>query len=207
MVAVIVPFLLIGPFSVVGAKGPRAVITDQPHEYLQDLEMPPFEVTSQDGERVTESVFDGRYTVMDFVFTNCTLACPTMFGNLIPLHNEMAGTEVRFLSISVDPVNDTPETLAAHAEKLSLDTRRWTLCASDAGTIDALNAALKFTVYEDPSTLLELDGGGTMRNIVHTSKVLLVGPDREILGLYSGLEPESIADLGRDLRAVLRQAK
>jgi len=198
------PFLLVGPWRVFGTTSPRALLPDQPHDFLEAIEIPPFEMISQAGEPVTEAIFDGRYTVMDFVFTNCTLACPMMFSNLVPLHHELAETPVRFFSVSVDLTNDSPATLLAHAEMLSIDTSRWTLALPDAATLSTLVAEMGFTVYEDPSMQIELDDGASMSNIIHPTRLLLIGPNREVLGLYSGLEYESVQQLGRDLRLLLR---
>jgi len=204
VVLVAAPFLLVGPFAVFGHKSPREILKDQPHEYLQDLSVPEFLLTSQDGEPVSASVFDGRFTVVDFIFTNCPLACPVMFSNLIPLHNEIRDESVHFLSISVDPVNDTPEVLRDFADRLDLDTSRWTLAASDEQTLRSILAALNFTINNDPGLVIPIADGGSMQNIVHPTRIVLIGPDRSVIGLYKSQEYESVQELRRDLRALLR---
>ena len=204
LVLVVAPFLVVGPFSLLRSDDPRALIDDQQHEYLKDLRVPEFELTAQDGTLVTESYLEDRFTIVDFVFTNCTLACPIMFSNLVPLHNELDAAPVRFLSISVDPDNDTPETLRAFADRMGIDTDRWTLAVGTRETAESIIDSLKFTVYDDPGTQIELDDGSTMDNIVHPTKALLIGPDRRVLGMYSALEHESVQQLGRDVSRITR---
>jgi cytochrome oxidase Cu insertion factor (SCO1/SenC/PrrC family) len=65
----------------------------------------------------------GRITVMSFIYTRCAAAkaCPMATGVLRELHRESAedaalAEELRFVSMSFDPVNDTPERMAAYAK-------------------------------------------------------------------------------------------
>ena len=64
----------------------------------------------------------GRITVMSFIYTRCAdaKACPYATGVLMQLHRESAGDAalakaLRLVSMSFDPVNDTPERMAAYA--------------------------------------------------------------------------------------------
>jgi cytochrome oxidase Cu insertion factor (SCO1/SenC/PrrC family) len=64
----------------------------------------------------------GRITVMSFIYTRCTAAkaCPMATGVLLQLHRESAEDaalvkELRLVSMSFDPANDTPERMTAYA--------------------------------------------------------------------------------------------
>jgi cytochrome oxidase Cu insertion factor (SCO1/SenC/PrrC family) len=65
----------------------------------------------------------GRITVMSFIYTRCAAAkaCPYATGVLMQLHRESAADTalakaLRFVSMSFDPVNDTPERMAAYSK-------------------------------------------------------------------------------------------
>jgi len=65
----------------------------------------------------------GRITVMSFIYTRCAAAkaCPYATGVLMQLHRASAedaalAKELRFVSMSFDPVNDTPERMAAYSK-------------------------------------------------------------------------------------------
>jgi cytochrome oxidase Cu insertion factor (SCO1/SenC/PrrC family) len=65
----------------------------------------------------------GRITVMSFIYTRCAAAkaCPMATGVLRELHRESAedpalAKELRLVSMSFDPVNDTPERMAAYSK-------------------------------------------------------------------------------------------
>lgn len=67
-----------------------------------------------------EDLLKDKTVVINFMFTTCTGICPPMTANLAkvqPLLGEHLGSDVRMISISVDPLTDTPERLKAYAEK------------------------------------------------------------------------------------------
>ena len=64
----------------------------------------------------------GRITVMSFIYTRCaaTKACPYATGVLMQLHRESAedaalAKELRLVSMTFDPMNDTPDRMAAYS--------------------------------------------------------------------------------------------
>ena len=68
----------------------------------------------------------GRITVMSFIYTRCAAAraCPFATGVLLQLHRASAddpalARRLRLVSMSFDPVNDTPERMAAYANLAS----------------------------------------------------------------------------------------
>jgi protein SCO1/2 len=167
---------------------------------LASLVIPEFALTDQEGAPRTRDLFKGRWTLLAFTFTNCTTVCPIMHGHLIRLQSEMAGTPLRIVSISVDPAHDTPAALRAFARKIAADPARWTFLTGDGATIQRILASLRFTTGMDPSLTIDLPGGGTMANIVHPSKVLLIGPDTTVRAMETGLDWSG-------LEAVLRRVR
>jgi len=64
----------------------------------------------------------GRITVISFIYTRCAAAkaCPMATGVLLQLHRESAedpelARQLRLVSMSFDPANDTPERMAAYS--------------------------------------------------------------------------------------------
>jgi cytochrome oxidase Cu insertion factor (SCO1/SenC/PrrC family) len=65
----------------------------------------------------------GRITVMSFIYTRCAAAkaCPYATGVLMQLHGASANDaklakQLRLVSMSFDPANDTPERMAAYSK-------------------------------------------------------------------------------------------
>lgn len=170
------------------------VLTPRPG--LEGLKIPEFTLIDQDGDAVDESVLEGRVSIVAFIFTNCRLACPPMTANMLRLYHDLEDEPVRFVSISVDPVHDTPERLTEHASNLRVDTGRWMFLTGDEGEASRVVAeALDFDISADPddANLITLADGSTMRNIQHPTKLFLVGPDRQILDFCSPTIPEDLA--------------
>jgi len=80
-------------------------------------------VLDQDGremEFVSEAIGD-HIVVMDFVYTTCTTICPVLSALFTQvqtkLGSDVVGSEVRLISMSVDPIRDTPQRLKAYSAK------------------------------------------------------------------------------------------
>jgi protein SCO1/2 len=81
-------------------------------------------LVDQNGNEVkfVSEVLGEKLVVMDFVFTHCTNVCPVLSAVLLQVQRrlgEQAGKEVMLVSVSVDPVRDTPKRLNAYAAKYS----------------------------------------------------------------------------------------
>lgn len=79
-------------------------------------------LVTQDGERVRfyDDVLKGRVVLINFIFTTCTGVCSPMTANLAKVQSylgERVGRDVRMISITVDPLTDTPTALRAYADK------------------------------------------------------------------------------------------
>lgn len=179
-----------------------AVLT--PREGLEGLVIPEFTLTRQDGAAVTEETLEGGLTIVTFIFTNCQLACPPMMGAMSHVAEELEGSPVRFLSISVDPEHDTPERLAEFAELWQVDTSRWQFLRGEPGDAERILAALHFSLATDPSekNRITLPDGSTMQNIQHPTQLLLVGPDRQVVDLFSSNIPDQLDQLVELVRSV-----
>ena len=85
--------------------------------YFKDIVL-----TDQNGHRVRlyEDVMKDRTIVMNSFFATCKGACPIMTGTYTSLQDRFAdhlGKDLMFVSITVDPTNDTPPKLAEYARK------------------------------------------------------------------------------------------
>ncbi|MGI9331728.1 MAG: SCO family protein, partial [Gammaproteobacteria bacterium] len=84
---------------------------------LHDLEL-----LNQDNERVkfASQVLGDKLVAVTFFYSTCATICPitnTIFTQLQSLLGERLNRDVQLVSVSVDPVTDTPQRLAAMAAK------------------------------------------------------------------------------------------
>lgn len=96
------------------AKAPASA-DSAAHKYFGDVKL-----VNQDGKemRLYSDLMQGKTVVINAMFTSCTGACPVMSGTMEKIQNHLGdrvGKDVHLISISVDPVNDTPAKLKEYA--------------------------------------------------------------------------------------------
>lgn len=70
----------------------------------------------------------GRPTLLHFVYTTCSTSCPVQVRELGLVRQALPDdvrARVRFVSVTVDPLQDTPASLAAFARRLDADQPGW----------------------------------------------------------------------------------
>jgi protein SCO1/2 len=100
----------------------------------------------QDNRKRRFSDFKGSPVVMTFIYTKCPLPtfCPLMDRHFATLQTSLRSNAalgaVRLVTVSFDPVTDTPAVLKAHAKQLNADLARWTFLTGDRDEIDRFAA-------------------------------------------------------------------
>ncbi len=190
----------------VARPDPGAVLRPDPG--WENIPFPDFSLVDQDGKAVDQSILDGRVTIVDFIFTSCPLQCPAMTGALWQLSEDLKDTPVRFLSMSIDPVRDTPERLTKYAAEYHIDPARWLFVTGEKDIVrHIVRDALMFEVSDNPDSQVTLADGSSMPNIVHPPHFVLVGPDRKVLGIFYYQDPaqmQRLQDRAKKIAATLR---
>jgi protoheme IX farnesyltransferase len=165
-------------------SGCAAPVRELPDYYA----LPEFSFTDQNGQPFSSASLRGKVWVANFIFTDCTGPCPRMSALFAKLQE--SDPDVRLVSFTVDPENDTPPTLAAYGKRYGAGPR-WTLLTGDG-------AALK-NIRQEAFKLGEM--GAAM---AHSTRLVLVDRDLRIRGFYDSAEPGVIAQLTADI-ALLRR--
>lgn len=135
------------------------------------LQIPNMELLNQDGQQVrfVSDVIKNRVAVIDTVFTTCTTICPVMGANYARLAKTLKarlGHEVIMISVSVDPLNDTPGQLKGWSAKFYKGPG-WVLLTGPKSQVDALLKALGLFTPErqdhQSSILIGNQASGWMR--------------------------------------------
>ena len=119
-------------------------------EYARKMVIPDVEVLDQNGNAVHfySDLIKGKTVAINFIFTNCTTICPPLAATFARVQTEMGdkvGKDVHFISISVDPLTDTPERLKAWSAKFKAGPG-WTFVTGNKEQIDKLLYALGASV-------------------------------------------------------------
>jgi len=151
-------------------------------------EVPEFQLTAQTGQTFDSRLLDGHVWVADFIYTTCTGPCPMMTTHMRQLQNSTAETpDVLLVSMTVDPLHDTPPVLTAYARHFKQDPSRWFFLTGEAGKLNDLGV--------HGFKLNSVDG-----SLTHSTRFVLVDRERRIRGFYTTGEDAFMPQLLHDIR-------
>lgn len=158
-------------------------------------EVQAFSLVNQDNETVTRDDFEGQTWVAAFMFTTCSDICPMMAKHIRGLQKSFHQAErVKFVTITVNPENDSPEVLRRYAEKFEADTGQWIFLTGDRETItDLVVNSFKLGDINEP--------------VFHSAKLTLVDGQGRIRGYYDGTSQRGVAKLLHDLDQLSRSQR
>lgn len=109
-------------------------------------EFPAFALTDQSGRLVRSADLRGQALAVSFIFTTCVEACPIVTAQLVRVQTQARAAglapRLRFVSITVDPVTDTPERLREYAKAYRADLASWHFLTGPPEQIGRLMQAL-----------------------------------------------------------------
>ena len=142
----------------------------------------PFTLTDQNGKRVSDRDFDGRYRLVYFGYAYCPDVCPTDLAKLgvalrdLEKSDPALAARIAPIFITVDPERDTPQVIKRFVE--NFHPRLIGLTGSRA---EVDKAVAGYRVYYKKQALAA--GGGYL--VDHTAITYLMGPKGEPLAALS----------------------
>lgn len=156
---------------------------------------PAVALTDQQGRSFALQSLRGKAVVVSFVFTTCSGTCPATTANLAQAQKVLQreglwGEAVEFVSITLDPANDTPEVLARYARNHGADPERWHFLTGEPARVERVLASWDMWARRNAQGVLD-----------HPSRIFLVDPQGRIREIYN-LETFSTRTLSQDIRTV-----
>jgi protein SCO1/2 len=138
-------------------------------------QVPPFALYDQDGEIITTDYLDGSVTILNFIFTRCSEPemCPAATLKMKKLQDLVEKTKipyVKFLSVTLDPLFDTPGVLKSYARGYNLEESNFRLGTAGKKVIDDLSRQFGIMRKKEPDTPLD-----------HTMRTLVINSRRQIV--------------------------
>lgn len=120
--------------------------------------VPDFTLTDQTGNRVTLSQFRGKVVGMTFIYTTCPLPdyCFRLSNNFGRLQKRFAarmGRDLTLLSITFDPVHDTPDVLAKYAGIWKADAGSWHFLTGSLPEVKEVTRRFGLNFWPDENTV------------------------------------------------------
>ena len=179
------PFVLYFAIGVILITAARLLWPEKSPVPPSLIDLPRWELTTQDGETFGSEDLNGTVYIASFFFTRCKTICPALTRSMRTLQDSLEEEgidldKVKLVSISVDPDHDSPEKLKEFAGVHGVDPARWTLLTGDRATIQTL---LEKGFMVGMGELSEPTEG--LFDIAHSAKFALVDRTGGMRGHYA----------------------
>jgi len=160
--------------------------------------LPDAQLVSEANKPVRMIDMHGNVVVYDFIFTHCAGTCPMMTATMQKLTKKIAkNAPVRFVSISVDPIRDTPEVLRGYAMYARNDPR-WMFLTGDRKTIVDLSVK-GFKLAAGDAT------GEANESVLHSVKFAIADKKGVIREYYSATNDDAVEHVAGTVNELLRE--
>ena len=161
----------------------------------------PFSFTNQDGQKVTEAVYQNKITVVEYFFTTCKGICPKLNTNMKGIY-ELYQKEPDFQIVShtCNPGTDSVSVLKHYADSLQVNTAKWIFLT---GRKDSLYQMARGSyLLDDPKNNVEK----IEDQFMHTQFFALVDRNGKIRGkIYDGLKSIEVEQLKVDIGRLIKE--
>ena len=167
---------------------------------------PDFQLTDQTGAPFASASLAGRVTLLDFVYTHCTDACPTLSATFQQAQRKLAddkllGERVVLVSLSVDPQHDTPAVLAEYGQQFKADATGWKFLTGDWDRVyDVITGFKVATRPPHPAADAPAPGG---TELTHSTRIILIDAQSQVRAYLEG-QDATPDDLIKAVKRVLK---
>jgi protein SCO1 len=169
---------------------------------------PQFDLTDQNGKKITNKDYEGKVYVVEFFFTTCPSICPKMNKNMLEIQNKFFGNpNFGIASISINPENDTPQVLKSHADLIGVKSTNWHMLTGNQDYIFDLSYK-GFNVYagKNPNIPGGFEHSGLFALIDKKGKIRCRKDENENpIVYYDGIEKEGVKAIMKDITLLLEE--
>ena len=179
-----------------------------------DYSIDDFSFVNQDNDTITKDSLTGSIYVANFFFTSCPSICPIMTRNMSYLQDKLSVfPNIRFLSHTVDPVNDTPDKLKSYVslmqqKNININLSNWDFVTGDKDKL--YQSAANYFVNASVDSLAP---GG----FLHSEYFILIDKQGRVrsgidkngnaVGAYDGTNEVQMKDLINDINVLMAEYK
>ena len=155
-----------------------------------------FSFLNQDSIRITQSIFENKIHVANFIFTSCGSICPIMTSNFKIVANAFnKDSSVVMLSYSVTPWIDKPYVLKKYIQKNGITNLNWQFLTCNKTEIYKL---ARQSYFAEENIGYSKDSS----QFLHTEHVILVDKHKRIRGIYNGTLALEMQHLVEDIKSL-----
>ncbi|NHM06770.1 SCO family protein [Flavobacterium sp. CYK-4] len=169
---------------------------------------PKFELTDQNGKKISNTNYKGKVYVLEFFFSTCPSICPIMNRSMLDIEQQFFGNpNFGIVSITIDPEHDTSEVLKTHAESLGVKSSNWHFLTGDKKYIyDLANKGFNLYAGENKKASGGFEHSGLFALIDKEGNIRCRKDDygNPIL-YYDGLEKTGVKAIKQDIAILLKE--
>jgi cytochrome oxidase Cu insertion factor (SCO1/SenC/PrrC family) len=147
-----------------------------------------FTLMERSGERFHSQSLDGEVWVASFFFASCPHQCTNQNLRIKNLTERYQKQNLKFISITCDPENDTPSRLAEYADRFGADEQQWLFLTGKASYIQQVGSDI-FKVSVAPNT--------------HSQKLMLINREGKVHGYFQWNDATQIDLFHREVDKLL----
>lgn len=168
----------------------------------QQVELPP--MINQFGDAfILDSFANNKITILNFFFSTCNTVCPTLNGNMKFLGKRFKKNDslIRFVSVTVDPMNDTARQLRKYGASIGADFNKWAFCSTQSPR------SVKQLMFQELA-IPDITATDTAENAFgHSNHWVLLDRDRNIRGYYAALDTLEMRRCADDISLLVLEKK
>ncbi|MFM8268567.1 MAG: SCO family protein, partial [Pseudomonadota bacterium] len=130
------------------------------------------------------------------IFTSCTSQCPLIMMEAQKISKALLFKDnFRMVSVTIDPMTDTPSRLVKYANEWKADPFKWLFLTGSFSDVKTL-------MHEGLQVPTEVEGV----ELMHSSKLVLVDHLSRIRGYYDAEDGSQMKQLLKDSKSLLKKA-
>jgi len=165
--------------------------------------VPPFSLSNQNGQIITDADWHGHVTVVDLIFSRCAGQCLLMSATMKQLQDQLPSSPpVSLVSLTCDPEYDTPAVLKKYGEKFGARDGVWSFLTGPKKTLHQLSVGgLKLVAQE--KALAEQETSSDL--FLHSTKLVLIDQQGRIRAYFDGDTTQCLPAVLAAIRQLARE--
>lgn len=197
-----VTLLVVGMIALLVLWRPTDKTKSQSTQPNQLRQLGAFALTDQTGRTITQAEVAGKFAVVNFIHTSCSISCLQVNQQMAEVQRLTAGQDdVRLLSFTVDPRTDTPPVLAEFGKKFGAEAERWSLLTGNKAELYAL-IETSFLKREPLARDTPMPGG-----FIDADRIAVVDRSGHVRRFFDGMRSETPAVIAKFLNELRVESK
>lgn len=187
--------LLAVTLLILTACSPKPSIEEIEQSFPMNLSTGDIEAVNQNNEPFNLENLEGKVWLASFIFTNCDTVCSPMTATMSKLQTQLQEADlqdIKLISFSIDPENDTPEVLRSFGEAMDADFSNWQFLT---GYNQEEIESFANTSFLSPAARIDESD-----QFVHSTSIYLINQRGTVLKQYDAVAETPFEEIIEDIK-------